>query len=382
MHAYACQEKILPCASVLLLPCPARDPAAEVTQSLWYKQATGLTVAATTGQLGHMRSAMRRLLKYTLVIFATLGLYRACLTAQHGCMRSTAQKIESERSFEPDLLYRKDGGEPLILTRPDARTTLLFLEGFRAQAPAGMYADYLRELQAAGVNIIAPVYGLQSSPFDLRNRDWHIQEDMRTVTQIYDTAAALLPRNDRLVVLGQSFGALPALAVAAKAKRKPDAIILLSPLNSGLEFKAAGPVVFWLSQQTRWLQHLLLYTRPGIPPGRESEWDIVNAEMNRRMAATGWVNPEDSARYGHQVEQSAQWLESVLLPQVKEQRILMRWGDSDLFFSQSGFARFCEKLGQNANQIDCAPLRDTGHMVLLDNGAAQLKTEIRATLQH
>lgn len=328
-----------------------------------------------------MRPLLRRLLQSLLGIFAAVGLYQSCLAAQHGCMRSTVQQIEAERSFEPDLLYRQDGGAPLILTRPGARTTLLFLEGFRAQAPTGMYSDYLRELHAAGFNVIAPVYGLQSSPFDLRNRDWHVQEDMRTVTQIYDTAAALAPPNGRLIVLGQSFGALPALTVAAKASRKPDAIVLLSPLNSGLEFKAAGPVVFWLSKQTRWLRHLLLYTRPGVPPGRESEWDIVNPEMNRRMTATSWVNSEDSARYGYQVEQSAQWLEETLLPQVKGQRILMRWGDSDLFFAQSGFAKLCERLAQNGNQVDCAPLKDTGHMVLLDNGAAQLKREIFAILQ-
>lgn len=51
-----------------------------------------------------------------------------------------------------------------------------------AQMPAGTYKDWFEDIhQTYRVNIIVPVYGLQSSAFAMRNREWFFQKDIRTV---------------------------------------------------------------------------------------------------------------------------------------------------------------------------------------------------------
>jgi hypothetical protein len=49
------------------------------------------------------------------------------------------------------------------------------------------------------------------------------------------------------------------------------------------------------------------------------------------------------------------------------------WGDSDLFFSQSGFINLANKLEESGNRVTTLALKDTGHMVLLVNGEEQTK---------
>lgn len=230
-----------------------------------------------------------------------------------------------------------------------------------------------------GVNVVVPVYGLQSSPFDLRNRTWYVEEDIRTVTQIYNAYTANLPADHRVVTVSQSFGTYPHAAILVRCPRQPESAVFLSPLNKGLEFKAAGPLVYWFSQQTSWLQHVLLFSFAGPAPGRASIWDIVNRDKNLKMAARKDTNPEDSSRYGYLNEVYAARLEESLLPRIKGKDILVAWGDSDLYFSQEGFAGFAEIL-DGANRVETVTLENSGHMVLLDNGEEQLKARLREIL--
>jgi len=248
--------------------------------------------------------------------------------------------------------------------------------------PAGMYVDWLQELhRTAKTNIIVPVYGLQSSPFAMRNRQWFFQEDMRTVLQIYDAYTALLPADHRIVTVSMSFGTLPHLAIAAHAQRPPDALVLLSPLNTGMEYKVARKLVYWLSKQTAWLQHVILFSTITPPPNRATVWDIVNRQANLRIAAQVPINPEDNVRLGHQVELAAAWMERDLVPQVKGRDITLVWGDSDLFFSQAGFGALAAQLRTSGNHVDTVTVRDSGHMVLLDNGGALVKSLIAQRLE-
>lgn len=316
-----------------------------------------------------------------LLVLALIGAYRVFLWAQYASKEHAIAPAERGK-FDRDLLYRSQGGAPLVLVDPAYTRTLFFIEGFRAQMPAGMYADWLRDLhRATRTNIIVPVYGLQSSPFAMRNRQWFFQEDMRTVLQIYDAYTALLPAGHRVVTCSMSFGTLPHLTIAAHAKHPPDAIVLLSPLNTGMEYKVMGKLVYWLSKQTAWLQHVLLFSTVTAPPNRASVWDIVNRQENLRIAAQFPVNPEDNVRLGHQVEQAAAWMERELVPQVKGRDITVVWGDSDLFFSQAGFRTLAVRLHTAGNRVQTVTVRNSGHMVLMDNGAAQVKALITRRLE-
>lgn len=320
---------------------------------------------------------MKKLLKITcfvfIVFFALLGLQKAIIWTEFKVAESLVGKVENGK-FDKDLWFFKDGGMPVFLFKPENKTTLFFMEGFKALAPFGQYKEWLEELHNKyNVNVIVPVYGIQSCPFAYRSRDWLVQEDMRTVLQIYDVYTTTLPKDHRIVSVTMSFGALPHMTIAARAKRKPDALIFLSPFNSGLDYQAAGPVIHWLSKQTSWLQHIILFTPLSAPPNRASVWDIVNTEKNLKIAAKAPYDPEDCARLGNILDLAGPWMEKELVPQVHGLDIMLIWGDSDLYFSQPGFINLANKLKENGNRVTTLTLKDSGHMVLLDNGEEQTK---------
>jgi hypothetical protein len=51
-------------------------------------------------------------------------------------------------------------------------------------------------------------------------------------------------------------------------------------------------------------------------------------------------------------------------------------GDSDLYFTQEGYANFAELARKHGNEVRHLVLESTGHMVLLDNGAEEAKAAI------
>ena len=60
------------------------------------------------------------------------------------------------------------------------------------------------------------------------------------------------------------------------------------------------------------------------------------------------------------------------MPQVTSNDITVVWGDSDLYFAQSGFYGFSDKL-EDKNYVKKIVLEESGHMVLLDQGASDLQ---------
>lgn len=327
--------------------------------------------------MGKLKITLKTLKKIFILIFFLIGLYQGFIFLQYEFFKDKITEIESKRNYDKDLWYYEDGGEPLILVNSSYEKTIFFMEGFRTQSPAGMYEDWFKEIHKNNkVNIIVPVYGLQSSPFNFRNRDWSFREDLRTVTQIYNAYVSTLPKNHKIVTVSQSFGTLPHAGILSKAKRKPDYSIFLSPLNTGMEFKAAGPVIYWFSKQTWWLRKVLLFSMTAPAPNRASVWDIVNKEKNLKMAKRDDTNPEDSSELGYQSEVAAKWMEQNLIPQIQNKNILVVWGDSDLYFSQNGYNEFAEKLKSYNNNVETLTLKNSGHMVLLDNGEKQLKEKI------
>lgn len=317
------------------------------------------------------------LIKSMIIILALTAIYKGFTAFQYNSYKKNAESIEAGWKFDPDLMYNLDGGEPLFLVKPENKVSMIFMEGFRTQNPAGMYMEWLKELHIKhSVNIIVPVYGLQSSPFKLRYREWYPQEDLRTVLQVYEAYTSLLSKNHRVVTVSQSFGTYPHAGILARASRKPDAAVFLSPLNTQMEYRAAGDFVFWLSKQMNWLQYIVTFTKPAPSPNRVSVWDIVNPEKNRKMAERFPINPEDKAHHGVQVMETAGLMEKKLFPQIKGNTILIVNGDSDLYFAQKGFADTAALLKESGNSVDHLVLKNSGHMVLVDNGEDQLKNLI------
>jgi pimeloyl-ACP methyl ester carboxylesterase len=96
------------------------------------------------------------------------------------------------------------------------------------------------------------------------------------------------------------------------------------------------------------------------------------------MAALDDINPEDSTRLGSISEKAGRYVEESLAPRVRNMPILMSWGDSDLYFSQRGFERLAELFRTGGNRVETMQLRNSGHMVLLDNESARLKARLLA----
>ncbi|PKL18263.1 MAG: hypothetical protein CVV49_06675 [Spirochaetae bacterium HGW-Spirochaetae-5] len=323
------------------------------------------------------------IIKLMVLILALAALYMGFMSWQYNSFRKNAESIEALWKFDPDLSYNLDGGEPLFLVKPQNKISMVFMEGFRTQNPAGMYMDWFRELHSIHkINIVVPVYGLQSSPFQLRYREWYPQEDLRTVLQVYNAYTSMLPKDHRVITVSQSFGTYPHAGILARASRRPDSAVFLSPLNTAMEYRAAGDFVFWLSKQMNWIQHIVAFTKPAPSPNRVSVWDIVNPEKNKKMAERFPINPEDKAHHGVQVQETAELMESRLLPQIKRTVVLVVNGDSDLYFSQNGFARTAELLKNNGNSVKHVVLKNSGHMVLADNGEDQLKAMILNILKN
>lgn len=330
-----------------------------------------------------MKKYIRKTCNAMVILLALFGLYTLFMEWQYQNIKDYSTTIESQREYDDVLLYNLKGGTPVFLVKPENKKTLFFIEGFRALSPAGVYMDYFRELhEKENINIVVPVYGLQSWPFVQRNRGkhWHYQEDMRTVIQIYDAYTSLLDESHKVITASMSFGTLPNLGICLKAKRKPDSVILMSPLNSGLEFKASGKLVYWLSTQTVWLRYIVPYSKQSAPSSRASTWDIVNDEKNKEIHSQFYSNTENSAQYGYMNGQIAQYMEKKMIPQIEGHRITMIWGDSDLYFGQDGFLNLAALLGKN-NTVTTHIMENTGHMVLLDNGEDEVKSIMREIMK-
>lgn len=94
---------------------------------------------------------------------------------------------------------------------------------------------------------------------------------------------------------------------------------------------------------------------------------------NLKIAAEAPYDPEDCARLGNILDHTGPWMEKEVVSNVHGLDIKLIWGDSDLYFSQSGFENLADKQKQNENRVTTLTLKDSGHMVLFDNGEEQTK---------
>lgn len=104
--------------------------------------------------------------------------------------------------------------------------------------------------------------------------------------------------------------------------------------------------------------------------------------MNRAIFANygeGMVNSEENLAQAAVVAKARKYLQDNLLPQIANIPYLILAGDSDLYFTQEGFAEFASILAKK-NSGKFIILKKTGHMVLLDNGAEEAKSIIISML--
>lgn len=306
-----------------------------------------------------------------IAVCALVGAFNLLQSWQTSSITSFVEEKDRGKQYDPDLLYRKDFGAPVFLINPAYKKTLFFIEGFRIPNSAeAWYGDWMKKVHVElKTNIISPMYGLQGWPFPERNREWYYQEDMRQVLQIYQAYTAMLPKEHRIILASMSFGTLPSLTICAKAGRLPDAVVLMSPLNSRLDFRLSGPTVAWIAGQMmerEWLSSVIMYNRAAVAPNRASQYDIVNRDASLYWISKSYVNPEDNMKQGYMSHRAARFMESSIVPQVRGMKIQMIWGDDDLFFAQNGFMKLADMLSKR-NAVKTMVLKNSGHSILLDN---------------
>ena len=319
-----------------------------------------------------------------LLFFAFVGVYYSFIRWQYNSVKKEVEQRESVRVFDKDLKYNMPLGEPIVWVKPGNKVTLFFVDGFRGQIGAGHYRAWFEKLHNQyGVNIVAPITALQGWPFAYRTREWHREEDMRQALQIYDAYCANLPAGHKIVVGSMSFGALSNITIGAKGKRKPDAMVMVAPLNTGLDYKSGSPIIRWLSSKIAVIQYIKPWMIRGKNKTRATLYDVVNDEMN--LAA--WnsvmkdsVNYEENLPQGVHLNDTAIYMENDLVPQVNGEHITILYGEDDLTFSAQGFESLGEKLRKAGNTVKTFPFAKSGHMLLYDNGGEQAKKVIEGIL--
>jgi len=340
------------------------------------------------GLLATLQSrGFRRTVKTAFVICITLlsvvGAYSLYhLWAYNSVREKVAVLDKGHKVYDQDFKYQVPEGVPIVRTAPERKTTVFLIGGFRA----AHFLEYFNELyEKEGVNVVAPIVGLSSWPFEMRNREWFYEEDMRTIVQMYDMYTANLPASHRVVVVSFSFGALGNTTIGVRAKRAPDAMIYLSPLNTHLEYRAASPVMAWLAGKMEYVRHVIPMIVRTQNKSRAGLWDVVNDQKN--LAA--WnayglrvVNWEENLTQALEVRKGARFNEESMIPRLKGRNVIILNGDDDLFFSQKGFGLLADGFRKAGNNVSHRVLPKTGHMVLNDNGADEAKRIISDVLKN
>lgn len=302
----------------------------------------------------------------------------ASYRAYHSLSANRAERIvnrhEEEFGFkyEPELLYFAGGGgdfeqhgSPTFEGSPENKTTLLLFEGYRVLVAGAMHESWFTELMARGCNVLAPVLGVQSLPFAQRNLGWDFRFDMRQALQIFDAAVASASDDQRIVVVGSCFGALPALTVAAL--RKVDALVLVGPMTSGMgrPNRSTSRFETWLNGLER-VDRLLPYFFRSV--GEKGWGDIVNPDVRAAVARRVGFAREINVRQAMEVKRAVRHMEDALVPQLKDAEVAVIWGRDDRIAPPVRIERLADLLEDAGNRVERFPIDDCGHMVLLDNG--------------
>jgi pimeloyl-ACP methyl ester carboxylesterase len=284
-------------------------------------------------------------------------------------------KPERDYSFDADFLWFEGGGEPLFLSRPSSDTTLIFIEGFRVMNPVGMHEEWLREFSDHhNINVAAPIIGLQSLPYDQRNREWFFQQDLRSAVQLYDAIHASVPEGHKIVVVGASGGALAAIAIAAR--REPALTILVAPPPPDPAFpRNVKPSV---ATAGRWFyRHMdlaatlfpftvvrLFRTRPGQIPkkaGKGADNIVRGVETNVGQLA--------------EMQRALRW-SGATLQRLKSRNIMLLWGSEDETVEPEALRVLAQSLTAANNTIQAVEVPGVGHRVLLGDDGAPARRSI------
>ncbi len=340
---------------------------------------------------------MKKVTKVAVGGFAVIGANRLYESLFIRGVRKYVEKIESDVAYD-DLQFCKDG-RPLFLSNPDYDTTLLFVDGFRIRPSVGMNHEWLTSIHHnLKVNILAPVVGLQSMPFWLRNKEWSYLEELRQTIQIYDSYLSARGPGHRMVLSSFSYGSVAALTIAAK--RNPSQVLLLSPIPAELALpeQQIDRLPGWIRGAARsvlraglrseglvygrrwgWIQYLLPhYLRPG---GASGGWDIADRECRQKFNSEIHNGQELRLRDLLEIYDAMRFIRTRLLGDLRGKKITLFSGLRDSIMTRETAALFAEQLAEAGCDIEHLIYEKSAHNLLLDSEADRVKQDFAERIQ-
>lgn len=301
---------------------------------------------------------VRRAVVWLSCAAAAAGAYRSAVVR---AVRRDALAREPELGFDPDLGWSALG-QPVTLVSPGNDTTLFFLDGYRIQSAAGMHREWFEALHRKGVNVVAPVLGLSSGPFDFRNRSFDHREELRAALQLYDVHAATQAPPHRTVILAYSYGVVPALVIAQR--RAPDEVVLVAPATAASVSPTwVPPLVRWLFAR-RWASRVLPYHyRFG---GRGRGWDVHDSVSRGQANELCWNSRERNVGHIPELRRALTWCADELAPRVRGHQITAFVAACDRMVSRESSAKLLATLRAAGNDVDTYLVADSGHGIFLD----------------
>ncbi|HWO93670.1 MAG TPA: hypothetical protein VNL92_02810 [Dehalococcoidia bacterium] len=346
--------------------------------------------------MASMTSRARRASVYGLAALGALQVYRK---AFYGMTRRRVIRLERPVNYDPDLLYPEPLGKPIYLVKPENDTTLLFLSGFRTLTMPGQHLDWFRELhEQHGINILAPVFGIQSLPFDQRMVGTTVERDVREVMQVLDAYRSTLPADHRIVCSCISYGAIPSLAIAAM--RDVSDFILTGPAPI---ITPPGPTTRTPSIVRRLKNPVLrpiaasLLKRLHNPESKGMRLTLAIAgqlvpTMARRRLESGWdIEHEERRQYAYDnlplpadvpLADAKSMLTGIALtresylPRITGKRFLIAWGELDSLVTPEQNEALADELEQLGNEVIRRGYENSGHLVLMDGELEQVQDDI------
>lgn len=312
-----------------------------------------------------------------LGFLSLIGLYATYRWANIRFARRRGLAHEKTMRFHPRLLYYQPGGEPLFLVDRSHEQSVFFLEGYRVQNPVGLNEEWLQGLYRDHcTNVIAPIIGKQSYPYDQRNADWVFQDDFRTALQIYDAYTNAMPHGHRIAVVGASLGAVAALTLATE--RRPHVTVLVSPPSLHLVLpenliRSAEVAGRMLLDHMHLVSAFLPYSTKrwhvgpsSDPPTPRDHLTVPHVEWNMKQLA--------------QLTDAIRWM-SQLVDHIKGGLFVIVRGERDRTIVSRSMTTFVERLRSNGNRVETLTVPSRGHRLwITDDGREVIQRAILESL--
>jgi len=301
---------------------------------------------------------------FIIAIVLSIDIYKNLILEKSKSVK-ISEKESRQNIYDRDFLYKIPGNAPVIKINPLNNITYFILDQNRNENSL-MYFDKL--FNESKINIISPSWGLSSLPNRYKMTEWFYEEDTRNIIQLYDLHSTHLKKDHKIIVISFSFGALINSAIAARSNRKPDLLLLYSPINTKIIFGKAD-----IHDRYDYICYLLsMYSK-----SENSMTDAFEKVFSDRLSTKNWeiytkkVMKLDK-KYNHKfrIMEAAYYYQYDLTPRVNEYKVYITAGTNDQYFSSESYNDLNDLYNnvQNISKIQYIP---AGHIENFNSGLIQ-----------